>query len=58
MNKKTGDGNVCELVQSHLSSMWKLFHSCFPNLSKLGTKLMPNPFIVEVCFLLERVNDD
>ena len=57
-DEETGDGNMGQLVEAHLSSMRKVFHSSFPDLSELGAKLIPNACIVEVCFLSEGVHDD
>ena len=54
--KEIGVGNMVQ--QAHLSSMRKVFHSYFPDLSELDPKPIPNPFIMEVRFLLESMQDD
>ena len=56
--KEIGVGNKVELAQACLSSMWKVFHSYFPDLSELDPKPIPNLFIEEGRFLPESMQDD
>ena len=47
-NKITENLYVTQLVQAHLVSLRKELQSCFPELSKVESKLIGNPFIVNV----------
>ena len=46
--KITGKLEVAQLVQTHLASLQKKLQSYFPQLSEMKSKLIRNPFVVNV----------
>ena len=57
-NKFTKNLYVTQLVQVHIVSLRMELQSYFPELNKVESKLIRNPFIVNVQFLPERIQEE
>lgn len=57
-NKNTGNVDVVQLVQAHLASLRIELQSYFTELSELESKLIRNPFIVNVHLLPDNMQEE
>ncbi|XP_045130694.1 zinc finger BED domain-containing protein 5-like [Portunus trituberculatus] len=57
-SQNTGKQDVMQLVQSHLASLRMELQSYFPELSELESKLIRNPFIVNVHLLPDNMQEE
>ena len=57
-NKNAGNVDVMQLVQAHLASLRMELQSYFPELSELESKLIRNPFIVNVHLLPDNMQEE
>ncbi|XP_064103426.1 protein FAM200B-like [Macrobrachium nipponense] len=57
-NKNTGNLDGVQLVQPHLASLRMELQSYFPELSELESKLIRNPFIVNMHLLPHKMQEE
>ena len=56
--KISGNLEVAQLVQAHLASLRKELQSYFPELSEIESKLIQNPFVVNVQSLPDSIQEE
>ena len=49
---------MAQLVQAHLASLQKELQSYFPELNEIESKLIQNPFVVNVQFLPDSIQEE
>ncbi|XP_045130675.1 zinc finger BED domain-containing protein 5-like [Portunus trituberculatus] len=57
-SENTGELDAVQLVQSHLASLRMELQSYFPELSEMESKLIRNPFIVNVHLLPDNMQEE